>query len=246
MFKNTYQTLAISLTITGIAIAATAYFIINSTPLTAFGLSTILIGTVTYAISKGQPKIPPQASAILLQSSLDNTAALIEELGLKTKAIYLPKTITGDKPKALIPLTPNTEINKKKLPKRLIVKYGPTTQEMGLLLTTPGSTITANLEPKTDYTATDLETAVSEILLGTINLADGVRATITSEKILIEIINPRLEPTNMWVNEYIGSPIASIVASTITQTLNKPVTIQNEQYSKNKVLIELKTEGNNL
>jgi len=243
MFENTYRTLSACLAITGVCIAVLAYLILASTPLTALGISTVMIGAVSFAISRGQPKIPPEASAILLQSGVENISALVEEIGLKSKAIYVPSSISGDKPKALIPMDGNMEMDKKLLPKRLIVKYGDKPQAMGLLLVTPGSAVGGMVEAKPDASAGDLESAISSVLLGTINLADGVHAIMDSEKILVEVANPRLTDDKMWVYGSIGSPIASIVASIVAQVLDKPVSVSSEEFSKGKCVVQLKVAG---
>ncbi|MCW3999769.1 MAG: hypothetical protein NWE93_05985 [Candidatus Bathyarchaeota archaeon] len=228
------------LTLTGILLCLLAAIILNSTPFTALGISTIILGAVAFAIEKGQPKIPPQASAILLQSGIENISALVEELGLKTKAIYLPMSITGDKPKALIPLDSQIELDKKTMPRRLIVKYGSRPQDIGLLVITPGSAAGGYVESKADATAGDLEAAVSNVLAGTMALADGVRVSMDNVAVLLEVLNPRLENQNMWIYGCIGSPIASIAASIIAQALDKPVTIEAEKANRSKLIVELK------
>lgn len=243
MFENTYRTLSVCLAVTGVCVSALAYFIVNSTPLTALGMSVVLIGGVSFAISRGQPKIPPEASAILLQSGVENISALVEEIGLKSKAIYVPSSISGDKPKALIPMDGNTVLDKKLLPKRLIVKYGDKPEAVGLLLVTPGSAVGGMVEAKPDAVSGDVESAISSVLLGTINLADGVRVSIDADKILVEVVNPRLEQSKKWIYDSIGSPIASIVASIIAQVLDQPVSISSEEFSKAKLVIQLKVMG---
>jgi hypothetical protein len=223
-----------------------AYLVLRSTPLTSLGISTILIGAVTFAIARGQPKIPPEASAILLQSGVENISAIVEELGLKSKAVYLPSSISGDKPKALIPLDSNVEFGNKILPKRLIVKYGPKPEAVGLLVVTPGSAVGGMVEAKPDCSAGDLESAISLVLSGTINLADGARVTVDGEKVLVEVVNPRLEGSKMWVYESLGTPIASIVASVVAEVLDKPVSINRERSIKGKCVFDLKVMGRNL
>jgi hypothetical protein len=242
MFFSTlkYSTLAIALTITGTLLSLIATFVLQSTPFTTLGISTILIGIVTFAISTGQPKIPPQASAILLQSGIENTAALVEELGLKNKAIYLPTTITKDKPKALLPLDPQIKLSEKTLPKRLIVKYGNKPNSLGLLITTAGSTASQSVKAKPDCTAEDIESSISQILVSTLELADSVKVVITQQQITVEVFKPMFENEKMWIYESLGTPTASIVASVVTQTLDKPVTIEKETSSKNKRVIQLK------
>jgi len=223
--------------------AILAFLVLNSTPLTALGISTVIVGLVTFAISRGQPKIPPEASAILLQSGVENVSALVEELGLTSKAVYLPSSISGDKPKALIPLDANFDYNGKVLPKRLIVKYGSRPESMGLLVVTPGSAIGGTIKSKGDYSAGDIESAVSSVLSGTVSLADGARVTLDGEVVLVEVVNPRLDGGKMFVYDRLGSPIASIVASITAELLDKPVLVERERYSRGKCIVELKVLG---
>jgi hypothetical protein len=220
-----------------------AYLVLRSTPLTALGISTVLIGAVSFAIGRGQPKIPPEASGILLQSGVENISAMVEELGLRSKAVYLPSSMTGDKPKALIPLNSSLEFSGKVLPRRFIVKYGSKPEDVGLLVVTPGSAVGSSVEPKPDCTAGDLESALSQVLSGTVNLADSARVTMDVEKVLVEVSNPRLESNKMWIYESLGTPIASLVASVVAQVLDKPVSVESEVFSKGKCVIKLGLVG---
>jgi hypothetical protein len=158
----------------------------------------------------------------------------------------LPSSISGDKPKALIPLSSNFEFNTKILPKRLIVRYGSQPEAVGLLVVTPGSVVGGIVEAKPDCSAGDLESAISLVLSGAINLADGARVTLDAEKILVEVINPRLEDNKMWVYESLGTPIATVIASVAAEVLDKPVSINSEHSSKGKCVIELKVVGRSL
>jgi hypothetical protein len=227
-------------------LAALAFIVLNSTPLTALGISIVIIGAVAFAITRGQPKISPEISAILLQSGVENVSAMVEELGLTSKAVYLPSSITGDKPKALIPLDANFEFNSKVLPKRLIVKYGSKPESMGLLVITPGSAVGGMVEPKLDYSAGDLESAISAVLSGAINLADGARVRLEEDRVIVEVTNPRIEASKMWVHESLGSPIASIVASVVAEVSGKPFSVNSERFSRGKCFVELKAVGDSL
>ncbi len=223
-----------------------AYLVLRSTPLTALGFSTVIVGGVSLALGRGQPKIPAQASEILLQSGMENISAIVEELGLKSKAVYLPSSMTAGKPQALIPMHSNPhppQLGTIVLPKRLIVKYGPQPEDMGLLVTTPGSAVAGMVTAKSDSIEGDLEAALTLVLVGTTSFADGARVTKEDEVIRVEISNPRLEYRKMWVYESLGSPLASIVASVVAEVLNKPVSVDSEQYSKGKCVIELKLTG---
>jgi hypothetical protein len=253
--KNSFTSLSAYLILAGVSLSVISYFILRSTPFTALGLSTIILGGVSFALGRGQSKIPPEVSAVLLQSGIENISALVEEFGLKSKAIYLPSSLTTGKSQALISLNPNPQLLQLKniaLPKRLIVKYGPNPEDVGLLLTTPGSAVSGMVTAKPDASDADLETALFLVLSGTINLADGARAIRTDTGIRIEVSNPRLENRKMWVYESLGSPLASIVASVVAEVLDKPVTIESEKYRLNydsaygKCIIELRLTGRSL
>lgn len=233
------------LTLTGALLFFLAYFVLGSTPLSALGISTMIVGGVSLALGRGDPKISPEASAILFESGLENISAIVEELGLRSKAIYLPSSMTQGKPKALIPLHSNPHLPKveKPLPKRLIVKYGPNPDDMGLLLTIPGYAVSGvvNLNPAS--ASGDLEAALSLVLASATNLADGFTVTMGYETVLVEVSNPRLEYRNMWVYECIGSPMASMVASIAAVVLDKQVSIEREEFERGKQLVELRLAG---
>ena len=246
--SNSYTLLGVYLSLSGLTLVAIAFIILQSTPITALGLSTIILGAVSLALGRGQPKISPEASEILLQSGIENISAIVEELGLKSKAIYLPSSMTSGKPQALIPINSNPHpptLGNIVLPKRLIVKHGSNPEDMGLLVTTPGSAVAGIVTTKSDASEGDLEAALTLVLVSTIGLADGAKAAMDEEKIRVEISNPRLEYKKMWVYESLGSPIASIVASVVAEVLDKPVTVDNEQYSRGKCVIDLKLAGRN-
>lgn len=243
--KGSYSVLGLGLILAGGLLALLSYFVLVSVSLTATGVSAIIIGGVSLALASGEPRIPPEASAILLESGLDNISEIIEEIGLESKAIYLPSSLTSGKPQAFIPLhsNPHTPKFEKPLPKRLIVKFGPNPDDMGILLTTPGSAITGIIASKPDPSAGDLEAALESVLVGTINLVDSARVNMDNEKIIVEVSNPRLEYKKTVVYERLGSPIASMVASIAAEVLDKPVSIVREESEKGKCVIELKVVG---
>lgn len=102
------------------------------------------------------------------------------------------------------------------------------------------------VETKQDASAGDLESSISQVLEGTVDLADGARVTLNEDRVVVEITNPRLESNKMWIYETIGTPIASIVASVVAQILDKPVTINSEELGKGKFIVELKVLERNV
>ena len=105
MGGRSYRLLGISLCVAGAVFAPIAYFIIASVPFTSIAISAIMIGVACVALANSRPYLSPEAAQMLLRTGMENTAALVEELGLKNKAVYLPSGARGGRPQALIPLT---------------------------------------------------------------------------------------------------------------------------------------------
>ncbi len=149
--KNPYTWSGLSLIIAGALISAVAYFIFNLVWLKALGIRMLILSFISFilsALGKAAPKLPPEVCELLLETGVDNIAALIEELGIRTKAIYLPSSLARYWPRAFIPLQsgkPLPEITRA-LPQRLIARYGTSPEDIGLLISTIGSTATGMLD----------------------------------------------------------------------------------------------------
>jgi hypothetical protein len=240
--RSSYATLGLGLVFTGVLLALLSYFVLLSIPLTALGISAVILSGVCFALARGMPMVSPEASAILFDSGLENISAIVEELGLQSKAVYLPSSLAGGKPKALLPLDSSTDFPRieRALPKRLIVQFGGNPKDMGVLLTTPGSGVAGRVSSVESASSGDLESSLELVLVGTVSLVDSVKVSLVESKVLVEISNPRMESKNMWVYEWLGSPLASIVASVVAEVLNKPVSIVKEEMGRAKRFIELK------
>ena len=134
--KNSYTWSGFSLLIAGSLLSPVAYFILHLNWLTALGISMLILSFLLLALGKTIPKLSPEVCGLLLETGIDNIATIVEELGIKTKAIYLPSSLTSGRPQALIPLHSNSSLPSltKPLPHRLIVKYGANPDDIGLLM----------------------------------------------------------------------------------------------------------------
>ena len=109
MIKNPYRLLGIILAVGGAVLSPIFYFIVGSAALTASAISAVILGITCIAVANARPYLSPEAAQLLLKTGIENTASLLEELGLSNKAIYMPSDGTG-KAKALIPLSDKLEI----------------------------------------------------------------------------------------------------------------------------------------
>ena len=238
--KNPYRVLGIVLAVTGAMLSPVFYFIIGSPPLTATAISAVILGFTCIAIANSRPYLSPEAAQMLLKTGMENTTALLEELGLQNKATYLPST-SKSQSRAIIPLVDNTGNNiiAENIPKRLIVRFGPNSEDMAIAVTTPGNVSIELLETKPGPTAEEMETAMNYLLTGVLDIAHNVSEQIIDSKVEVKINAPKMSYENIWYYKCLGSPIASIIAAVAAEALNKPLRIAEEQYQKNEGVIIL-------
>lgn len=239
--SNPYRMLGLALCTAGAVFAPVSYFILDSASLTAVGLSTIVIGFTCIALAGTRPGISPEACDTILKTGMENTAALLEELGIRSKAIYLPSTMRDGHPQALIPLSENGDVKQVngKIPGRLLVRYGANPEDMAIAVTTPGSINVDLLETKPGPTSDEIEAAASYILTGVLDIASSVSVNLTDARLEVEVTGSKLHYEDIWYYRCLGSPIASIVAAISSEAFQKPIRIIDESYVKGKSRITL-------
>jgi len=239
--KNPYTWAGLGLLIAGVIVSLPAYFLFHMIWLTALGICMLILSFILIALGKAIPKLSPEVCSLLLETGIDNIATLIEELGIKTKAIYLPSSLASKYPKAFIPLHSNgsrPEITKA-LPQRLIARYGSSPEDIGLLISTIGSAAAGMLESKPGATPDELESALTSLLTGMLGVADGTRVICYNNHIRVEIHKPRLENGASWSHQCLGGPLATVVASVAAEAWDKPMTISHEEQVNGKYCVEL-------
>jgi hypothetical protein len=239
--NNPYRILGLALCVAGAIFAPISYLVLDSVALTAVGVSAIMIGFTCIALANARPYISPEACELILKTGMENTAALLEELGITSRAIYLPAAMRDGHPQALIPLVEVEDITqvKKKIPGRLIVKYGSNQGDMAIAVTTPGSMNIDMLETKPGPTSGEIEEAATYILTGVLDIANSVTVNLANNRINVEVSGAKLRYEDIWYYRCLGSPMASIVAAISSEALQKPVRIKEESHNKGKTRIIL-------
>jgi len=246
--SNSYARTGTVLLVTGVLVSAIAYFVLSLTWLTALGISMLILSFVLLSLSRTIPRLPPEVCSLLLQTGMDNMATIIEELGIKGKAVYLPSSLAGGRPQALIPLHSNPVLPHitRSLPERFIVRHGNHPDDVGLLLSTVGSAAFRLLETQPGPTSHSLEAALTTLLAGTLGVAGKIRVSSRENHLTVEVHDPRLEDHAGWCHECLGGPIASIVASITAEAWDKPIVIKRETKTNGNCTIELEVAGENL
>jgi hypothetical protein len=241
--KNPYRILGLALCVAGAIFAPVSHFIIGAVPLTAVAVSAIIIGLTCIALANTRSYVSPEACELILRTGMENTAALLEELEIRNKAVYLPSSMGNGHAKALIPLADNRNIGqlREKIPGRLIVRYGANPDDMAIAVTTPGSINIDMLESRPGPTAGEIQSAATYMLTGVLDVASSVTVNLENGRVDVEVSGPKLHYEGIWYYRYLGSPIASIIAAISSEALGKPVTIQDESYhrGKSRIVIEV-------
>jgi len=241
LIKNSYTLLGAGLLLLGAALSLVSSFILESTPLTALGISAFILGAICVALARTRPNISPEASVILLETGIENTAAIVEELGLNSSAIYIPSSATKEGGSAVIPINSRTDVHiRNNIPKRLITKYGNADDDIGIMVTTPGKACLRILKQKPGSTTSEIEAAITSLVSGTLDIADNARVNIADGRAVVEIIRPRLKYRDTRFYRCVGSPLASIVATLVCEAMDKPLVIEAEKRGKGKAIIELR------
>jgi len=234
--------------VAGSLLAASSSLILHLTWLTATGTAMLILSAILLALGRTIPRLSPEVSSLFLETGIDNISSIVEELGIKSKAIYLPSSLANGRPKALIPLhsNPAPPPITQPLSQRVVVRYGAGADDVGLLLTAPGTIAVGMLESKPGSTPTELEAALNSLFIGMLGVADRVRVTNSENQIKVEIYNPRMENKATWGQQCLGSPLPSMVASVAAEAWNKPVIIKQEERHKEKYAIELEVMGEDI
>ena len=96
------------------------------------------------------------------------------------------------------------------------------------------------LEMKPGPSSDEMATALTTLLVGTLDVASGVKVSRAGNKISVKISHPRLKnDENSWAARSLGSPIASVVASLLAETLDKPILVKKEGQHRADSFIEL-------
>ena len=242
-YTNVYFYLSVSLLALGTIFCVTFIVFLDSTPLASAGAAMLILGLVCLALSRSLPSISPEAGAVFLEAGMENMGALVEELGLRSKAIYLPSSRSeSGKPQALLPISPKVDTDEldRTLAQRLIVRYGDNDESVGLLLSTPGTVSSDLLNGDIAAGMEGIEAAATHLLVGILDVIGSVSVSQpTEDRISVSINGSRFKHGNAAIYQWIGTPLCSIVASIAAEAMDRPVTFLEESKTNGHISILL-------
>ena len=239
--RNPYTMAGLVSVLTGITVALLGQFIFLVAWITALGIALLILSFVFLVLGRTIPRLPPEYSRLLLETGLNNVTSMVEELGISSRAVYLPASMTGGQIRAWIPFRDDlTDVRQRvTLPDRMIVRYGNRPEEIGLLVTTVGTAAVKMLEQKPGDSLSELEDALTSLVSGILGVADGVTLSESQNQIMAGINKPRIEIDETWSDHCLGGPLASLVASVIVYGRDLPVQVVNEEKIGDRYRVEI-------
>jgi len=211
------------------------------------GIALVVLGLVLISLSRAGSGMSDAMAALLTQSGYENIERLVEELGLSAKAVYLPSAMTRRGPRALLPLAapgtvPSMDMT---IYDRLIVEYGPGSSDIGLLITTPGAGAIDLLSSEVGDFPEGFESSLRTLVTGTLEVAHGVEVHATHDATTVQYQGVRGDSisSDSSMHRTIGSPLAAIAATLLSESLGQPVVVASESQSGSSRVVELKTAG---
>jgi len=236
---TSYRRLGITFILFGLSLSA-ASFLVRATLFAGLGLSSFLVGILLTYVPTERTVSPRLVSASCL-SSLVNLNSLLEELGVDSKAVYLPTKEESHQPRVFLPLLRDPDSSRmffKSLEnKGLFVVDSQDPHQSGLLLIPPGSSLATLMEQESgidfhNVRLDKLEDALKIGLLEALEIAEDIRVIFADESVRVEV-GPLVSEELYHVQSKIasnlcsqvGCPLTSAIICAVTKAAKKPVSI---------------------
>ena len=220
-----YQKVGLGLAIFGAILALYSQLFLAIIPFTAFGLASIILG-VAITMVPDSP-ISSQIVTTMVEASCAQVEAVLEDIRAKERAAYLP-TKDG-KVVAFIPFKPSDysstwEAKEKILGLVVTIRGAPS-----LIIRPPGSEIVRQAGLERGGDESDVDKALSNVLVDFLEAADSVKTISEGNTILVMINKPRIKTDYPLFNHVLGSFVTSLSGCIVAHVLDKPMKLVDEQ-----------------
>jgi hypothetical protein len=231
-----FKLLGIVLLVIGLFFGLFFYFVVDSVPLVAVGLSMVILGVMSIGLASVRPYISPEAWKVLFTTGVVNTTGILEDFKIRNRAIYLPRCMSDGPNRAIIPI--NGESRAKDIQEKLphfTVNRGPNQEDTHFSVATPGNLSLDLLPRRPGPTQNGIKKAIEYILNRVLDLAVRVKISHMGSHLHVIVTGAEINYDEVLYYQCVGSPIASIAAAISSEALEKPVQII-EETNKGKTL----------
>lgn len=221
-----YQYTGMVLASFGVPFALYSYFVLFSIPLTAFGLSCIILGVTLFLVPPNP--LPSLQIRSMLEGSLVNIEAILEEYNVMGKGVY---NLYDGRVNTLIPIS-NKELKGDfhNLPIRVFSRIG---EEPCVRIFPPGSEVVRLAMLPEEI---GLEDALNSVLVDFVELVDSVKMVQEFGQIIVELDNPKADSEFPRVSHSLGSLPVSVAGCIISSVLRKEVAYKRQEETTEGVI----------
>lgn len=207
-------------------------------------IAVLVLGVVF--VSLGRPEAPVQSplAPLLAGCAYDNTAALLQSLGVRDRAVYMPAAMAGGAACACVEI--DRRAGESSRPPAATVPVF-TASEGGrtmLRIATPGSHSLPMVDSAPGATLDEATSALTTVAAGTLRLAAGVHIGELGDLLRIRFDGYR--DTGLLhhsaVDTCLGSPLAGIAATILAETLQTPIRYEGETRKNGSLYVDLRIE----
>jgi hypothetical protein len=219
-----YTAAGIGLVVFGALFADFAFLILLNVPLTALGISCVVLGITTVLI----PENPILASNIrsMIKGSCLNIEALLEEFDVEERCVYLPPR--DGRVFAYVPLTAGHGLSNlwqaMEAPIRVVTEVGG---EPGLMVFLP---VLDDMLSSIGE-GSKAEEALSNILVEKLEFLESVKEAESGDKVVVRMSGSRVETDLPRFKKVLGSLPTSIAGCVLAFILDKPLALIEEEVS---------------
>jgi hypothetical protein len=235
--QGNYQSAGAILLGFGAVLSIVSYSLLQNIPLTALGLGSVIVGIASLMLPPNP--IPSSLVREMLQNSATNIEAVLEEFGVKGKAMYLPPR--EGRVTAFITLEerPVVEIASSagEVPLRVL---SMASGSRGVTIFPPGSELPKSQEAHSEGSNEDF---LRTVLVDTSELVRSVKSNTLGDTEVVEIKGAKSIPNLPRFNHCLGSLPSSIAASALAYKTGRRVVIDSEDVNGTDILLILRTFG---
>ena len=227
-----YTVVGLALTVFGILFSELSFFFLASTPLTAVGLSSLILGLVTIMIP-GNP-IPISYVRSMINESYVNVEEILVQFGAKERGFFLPPR--DRRVFVYVPISSNPKLTRSleawkamEAPIRILTEVDG---RPGLMVFLPVpydvlSTVEEGMEA---------EKVLNQVLVEQFEILESVKAIESGSKITVYMTGFRVETEFPRLKNVIGSIPTSIAGCLLSINLKKPVLFIGEELSGRSII----------
>ncbi len=221
--------LGLGLIIFGLPFTLFAYLVLLNVPLTALGLACVILGA-TVMLTPSSP-VPIRTVRVMVEGACVNIEALLEELDVHHKAVYLPPR--EGRVYAYVPLTSNPGVSAawaaQDASLRVVTQAGG---EPGLLVFPPGSEAVrlSLMSP-----GSGVEEALTHVLVDFLEAVKSVRAVQGGQRVVIDMTGARVETEFPRFRRVLGSLATSTAGCVLSTVIEAPVQLSDEQMEDDRI-----------